>query len=261
MLLVSAVAAVFVWQAGLVGGEPKAAPPVQAQETPKQPETAKPAPTVQELPPFDDSKKDEPPQEAARNEPATEPPTELSKPSPTVAPAQPARTDSREDAPPARILPIPERKPSPLKSARTDSGRVQDIWVTSNPPGAKAVIDGNLADACRTPCTLHGVTGRHNITVSQAGFQNAYKEVDVGDTAVDVPQITLRQPQGTLFLSTIPSGASIRVNGQLVPQVTNTPLTLTPGTYNITVEKNGVSKTQRVQVGDGVVRLSITFEP
>lgn len=90
---------------------------------------------------------------------------------------------------------------------------------------------------------------------------NEYREVNVGDIAMDVPQITLRQPQGTLFLTTSPAGAAIRVDGQLVSQLTPARLTLTPGTYSITVEKNGVTKTERIRVGDSLVLKSIPLEP
>jgi hypothetical protein len=84
--------------------------------------------------------------------------------------------------------------------------------------------------------------------------------VEVGDTATDVPQIVLRQPEGTLFLTTSPAGATIRVNGQTVTQTTPARLTLTPGSYSITVEKNGVTKTEPVKIGDSLVRLSIRLE-
>ena len=106
---------------------------------------------------------------------------------------------------------------------------------------------------------LHGTTGRHNIAISQAGYKNVYKEVDVGDTAIDVPQVTLQQPEGTLFLTSTPRGASIRIDGKPVPQFTPAALKLAPGTYSITVERNGASKTQRVQVNDGLVSLNFTF--
>jgi serine/threonine protein kinase len=247
LLVVSAVGAVFVYQAGLGGGEqPKPVEQPKAVEQPPPPKTA---------PPLEQLRTEETPKpEAVKPDPAQ----------PTETPAE-SHAESHVDAPPARIEPapepLPERKPSPLRNtAKTEPGQLQGIFVSSNPQGAKAVIDGNLAGSCRTPCTLYGVTGRHNISISQAGFQNEYREVNVGDTEIDLPQITLRQPQGTLFLTTSPRGATIRVNGQLVPQLTPAPLTLAPGTYTITVEKNGISKSERVQVGDGVVRLNFTFE-
>jgi tRNA A-37 threonylcarbamoyl transferase component Bud32 len=187
---------------------------------------------------------------AAEPEPApavTQP--EVKKPSPVAVPETPPGTTPPEQAPP--VLTIPD--------APVAQGRMQSVWVTTNPPGAKAVLDGNLEQACQAPCMLHGVPGVHHLTISQAGYLNEYREVRVGDTAVDVPQIVLRQPTTTLMVSSDPSGASIRVNGELKPQVTPAVLYLKPGSYSVTVERNGVSKTQRVELGDNLVHLSVTL--
>ena len=78
------------------------------------------------------------------------------------------------------------------------------MWVTTNPPGAKATLDDDLAQSCQTPCMLRGSTGVHRLTVSQAGYENESREVRIGDTAMDVPSISLRRPSGTLMLSTDP---------------------------------------------------------
>jgi serine/threonine-protein kinase len=251
LLLVSAVAAVFVYQAGLVGQQ---APPAQqtAPETPK-PEIAKVEPAPKPEPPPAELDSPKPEETTAKTDAA--PPPEQTAPAPAPETSPPAVT---EPAPVLRPKPSPAPRPT---VAREESPRLQDIWVTSNPPGAKAVIDGNLAQACSTPCMLHGMPGRHNVAVSHAGFMNEYREVNVGDTATELPQITLRQPEGTLFLSTTPPGASIRVNGELVRQQTPAALKLPPARYSITVEKNGTSKTDNVTVGDGVVRLSIQLGP
>jgi serine/threonine-protein kinase len=241
LFVVSAVALVFVYQAGLVGQPARPAPaPAPAANTPP------PEPVKTETPKTD-----------------TAPPPEPVNPEPVTPAPEPAHDDN---APPPVEPPAPKPKPKPAvklpepKSApRPEIARLQDIWVTSNPPGAKAVIDGNLAQSCATPCMLKGAPGRHNVAVSQAGFMNEYREVNVGGTPVEIPQITLRQPEGTLFLTSTPSGARILVNGHAVPQITPAPLSLRPGTYSITVEKNGASKTSSVTVRDGVVRLDVEF--
>ncbi len=137
---------------------------------------------------------------------------------------------------------------------------MQSVWVTTNPPGAKAVLDGNLDLACQTPCMLHGASGIHHLTISQAGYLNEYREVRVGDSAVDVPQVALRQPMGTLMVSSSPGGAAIRINGELKPQITPAVLSLKPGPYSVTVEKNGLSKTEHVDLGDNLIHLSVTLE-
>jgi hypothetical protein len=241
-LVVSAVGAVFLYQSGLVGQQTKSTQqPVPQTEAPKpEPVTSPPA-----------------------SAPATDDAAKLS-PSPT----ENAKPESAEDAAPAAVEPVPAEKPSPLRVSlppgpSLSAGRpaLQDIWVTSNPPGAKAVIDGNLTADCRTPCMLHALPGRHSIAVSQAGYLNEYREVTVGDTAIDVPQITLRQPMGTLFLTTQPAGASIRVDGQPFAKVTPAELTLSPGAHTITVERGGITKTEHIKLGDSLVRLSVPLEP
>jgi hypothetical protein len=155
-------------------------------------------------------------------------------------------------------IPVMEPKPAPVRS-RVEEAGPQDIFVNSNPPRAKAVIDGNLAQACNTPCTLRGLPGRHNIAISQAGYITEYREVNVGAYAMDLPQVVLQKPLGTIFLTTTPRGAAIRVNGELVSQTTPAALKLSPGRYVITVEKNGVSKTETVTVGDGIASRDISL--
>ena len=116
--------------------------------------------------------------------------------------------------------------------------------MSTNPPGAKAVLDEDLSMACQTPCMVHAAAGVHNLAISQAGYESEFREIHIGDTATDVPLITLRKPSGTLMLTTTPAGASVRVDGKLIPQVTPTQITLAPGSYMITVEKGG--RTQSV---------------
>ena len=204
------------------------------------------------------------PAPAAETTPASVPPS-VTAPAPTPAPA------------PAATATPGARKPSPLGSRldsrddndvvvrALDSARVrtgsrlqpQDVWVTTNPPGAKVVLDDNLSESCRTPCMLHGPAGVHHLTVSQAGYLNEYREIHVGDTAADVPLISLREASGTLMLTTVPPGASVRINGQLVQQVTPTAITLRPGTYSVTVEKGGRSQTERIEVQQSPVYVQI----
>jgi hypothetical protein len=181
--------------------------------------------------------------------PAAEPP--VTKPSP-LGP----RMD-RDAAP--RQTPIDA--PPPVQGAvRFPKGRPQqpqDLWVTTNPPGAKAVLDDNLGESCRTPCMLHGPSGVHHLTISDAGYLNEYREIHVGDTAQDVPLISLREASGTLMVTTVPPGASVRINGQLVRQVTPAAINLRPGTYSVTVEKGGRSQTERIEIQQSPVYVQI----
>jgi hypothetical protein len=232
------------------------------QQTQDQQPTAEPTPATPAAPstaPGADQQAPQTAQQAARaTSPAVEPPAP--KPSPLgprgggpVADNQAVGDQTADkqngiDAPPIQQV---------VRIPRGRSQQPQDLWVTSNPPGAKAVLDDDLSQTCRTPCMLHGAAGTHHLTVSQAGYLNEYRELHVGDTAQDVPLIALREASGTLMVTTVPSGASVRINGQLVQQLTPAAITLRPGTYSVTVEKGGRSQTEKVEVQQNPVFLQI----
>jgi serine/threonine-protein kinase len=236
VLVVAGLAAIFIYQSGLGG---QAAPPSQkADSTPPAAQPAPPAP--------------QPSVSQATAEPPPPAPDEQAEKKPSPLPSE-AGDLGAADAPHAE----------PRETVRIPPTHgLHDVWVTSSPPGAKAVLDGNLDQACRTPCMLHGASGVHELTVSQAGYLNEYREVRVGDTAVDVPPISLRQPASTLMVSSYPAGARVTINGKSMPQLTPAVFTLKPGTYSVTVEKNGVTKTwDTVRLGEELVHLSVALNP
>jgi serine/threonine protein kinase len=293
LMVVLGVAAVIVWQAGLmpqivsfVQDQPfwqslafwqdrpsdekqTAAPDQTAQDQTSSPPN-EPKPETQPAPVPDPAATptgpgtDLPPADStaqAATQPdaglAAEKPDKAEKPSPLGPAAKPEPDAAPSPAPvPAKTSRAPaarESKPV-LKSAPP---RLQDVWVSTNPPGAKAVLDDDLQQSCRTPCMVHTASGLHHLTISQAGYENEYREIHVGDTAEDIPPITLRKPTGTLMLTTVPPGANVRVDGRLIQQVTPTQITLPPGNYSITVERAGKTQTQKVEVGQSLVFLSI----
>ena len=107
---------------------------------------------------------------------------------------------------------------------------------------------------------LHGVPGVHRLTLAQAGYENESRDIHIGETAFGLPPFTLRKPNGTLMVTTIPPGASVRVNGKLVPEITPAQINLPPGTYTITVEKAGRTQTQRVELGESPHYMRIPLE-
>jgi hypothetical protein len=107
---------------------------------------------------------------------------------------------------------------------------------------------------------LHGATGLHHLIISDPGYKNEYRELHVGDTALDVPPITLRRPSGTLMLMTNPPGASVRIDGRLTNEVTPAQITLAPGSYLVTVEKDGHSRTQRVDMQESLIYLRVPLD-
>src|SRR5215469_2057802 len=253
--LVAAVGAVFVYESGLAGTTPlKPAAPVASSA---QPPPDIPAADVPATPDEKPAEGKPPDQKTVVEKGQVEKPGG-DAPNPAVA-EEPRQKAIVENAKPSPMGAEPGSHPTAV--ARDEAPelipRIQDVWVTSNPPGAKAVLDGNLAQSCATPCMMHATTGLHHLAISQAGYINEYRDVHVGTTAIDVPQVTLEQPHGTLFVTSEPAGAGIRVNGEPTSKLTPATLTLAPGFYSITLEKNGYSNTERIQVRDSLTRLDM----
>ncbi len=212
--------------------------------------------------------------------PASASPATPPAPAPAAAPAPDSPADPA--AAPAGATGVPATdtaKPSPIPELRADPGaaaapapaatattaakpRPQDVWVTSNPPGARVSIDDDPLTVCTSPCMLHGTPGVHHLTYSLAGFKNEYREIRVGEAAMDAPTVALRLPAGTLMLTTNPSGATVAIDGKPVPgTVTPAQIALPPGTHSVTVQRGGRSQTQQVQIEESPVYLRFTLGP
>jgi tRNA A-37 threonylcarbamoyl transferase component Bud32 len=184
---------------------------------------------------------------------------EKSPPDPVPEKQPPAAVETAPEQV-AKATPFPETSPAAVPLVEkpvAGSSRQQDLWIVTNPPGAKVILDSDLNQPCQAPCIVHAAPGVHHLTVSQAGYMNEYREIKVGDTAPDIPVINMRQPGGTLMLTSTPSGASIKINGQSVPDLTPATLQLKPGRYSVTVEKDGKSQTQSVDVEQNLVYMRI----
>jgi hypothetical protein len=67
-----------------------------------------------------------------------------------------------------------------------------------------------------------------------------------------MPPVLLHPVGGTLMLSSEPRGATVTVDGKKIDKVTPAQIPLALGTYSITVEKDGQSATQRVEITNGL---------
>jgi tRNA A-37 threonylcarbamoyl transferase component Bud32 len=267
VLVVLGVGGVILWQTGMIPPGLFGEHPEEVQKTDAKKNDFPPVP---DLTPKGDTAPtpDNAPDYVANDTPQdqTQAPAEEKARTQTQAVSDtPAAVDSApQKAPPVAAKPSPFEpapKITPTETVRIPAPpRNQDVWVTSNPAGAKAVLDDNLAQTCRTPCMLHGAPGVHRLTLAQAGYENESREIRIGEMAFDLPPITLRKPNGTLMLTTSPPGASVRVNGKLVPETTPAQINLPPGTYSITVEKAGHTQTERVELSERPLYLRIPLE-
>jgi serine/threonine-protein kinase len=170
-------------------------------------------------------------------------------PVPSGAPAARVTPDRPEDEPVNRGIPVAPRR----VTSRTPPA--QSVTIVSSPAGATATLDGQADVSCTTPCSLEAPPGRHTIAVIMSGYEIEHREVDIGSSPFELPPVVLRAPGSTLYLSSVPSGANISINGRKLSGVTPARIPLPPGTYNVTVEKNGKQSTQSVEVQNGKLNL------
>jgi hypothetical protein len=92
------------------------------------------------------------------------------------------------------------------------------------------------------------------------GYQIEHRDVTVGSESMELPAVILHAFYGVLMLSSTPLGASILVNGRPVPEITPAQLSLAPGTYKISVQKNGMQTVSTVEIHNGDTRfLKVTL--
>ena len=204
---------------------PQAPPPATATN----PEDSKPKP----MPPAGSG--------AAQPQPVL-PPTET-KPADTPS-AQPVPDEASKAAPPVR-KPAVVVQPAPGP---------QPVSIISSPAGANATIDSRSDATCKTPCSIDVPAGKHTLVVTMQGYQAERRDLDVGRGPLELPAVILRVITGTLMLSSSPPGAAILVNGKHIDKVTNAMLQLPPGSYKITVEKDGKQGSDQIEIHNGEIK-------
>jgi serine/threonine protein kinase len=192
------------------------------------------------------------------------PPLVKSTPIPAPAPGEVPPTPTPEkvetakaEAPPPVVVPETTESTVVVPANAVRQPQLQDIYIASNPAGAKVTLDDNDGLSCMAPCQLHGTPGTHRISISLAGYLNERREIRVEEGGLDLGAITLRQPMGTLMLSTLPSGARIHINGERIPKLTPAELPLKPGDYSVTVEKDGATRTEHIRIRESPLYLRI----
>ncbi len=252
-LVVLGVLALLAWQTGAFNSP--------ADSTPKDTATAT-APKVQTVPAQDDTELQPPQPAASTPDPVPATPHEVVT---EVPKAEPAAKPPAAAAPPKHSpfgTPV-AAKPAPETPPVTNAAMPQDVSVTTNPPGATAMLDGHSDNSCQTPCMLLGAPGTHSLTLSLPNYQPERRQIRVENDRADIPLVTMRPVGGTLMLSTVPSRANIYLNDNLMQELTPAQLNLAPGTYRVSVQlNNGARKTQQIDIRNGVTNyLRIPLEP
>ena len=180
-------------------------------------------------------------------------------------PARPLPTSKSIPAPPAPSASVQTPAPAPasvpeqpVPSVQPETARsgaqTRDVWVTTDPPNATAMLEDARDTTCQTPCLLPAKPGAHVLSVSLVGFQMERRQVRVGNSSKDVPPIVMQREGGVLALTTTPSGASISIDGRRIPSVTPAEIKLSPGAHRVTVELNGKRATEQVEIANGEMK-------
>ncbi len=238
MVAVAGLLALIGWQAAPTFFKRQAARDTESAAEVKPPETV--PPPVAETKPAETAASDAKPSPVP---PAAPPADDKPETKPETKPEEAAREA------PARQTPTPRAERGP-----------QSVMVISSPGGATATLDGKADTACTTPCNIEAAPGRHTIAINLAGYQLERREVDVGSSSQEMPAIVLQPVGGSLWLSSVPSGASISINGKKVSQLTPAQLPLAPGTYKVVVEKDGKQAARTVDVRSGISYLKVLFD-
>jgi serine/threonine protein kinase len=285
ILMAGALLALIGWQAGPWsggeasspenangGGNPKSvkSPPPStsaasaqppASTTTTQQQTDKPKPMPAAAPPETKTAETQPPAGTtpAQTAPAQQPATTSAKPADTTAAQTTGKPVEKTEPTTTAAPPVVSARARPAPRLAPPSP--EPVTIISSPGGATATLDGRPDSACKTPCALQAVPGRHEIAITMPGYQIEHREVDVGTGPVELPAVLLRQPSGTLMLTSIPSGASILVNGKRAAETTPAQLRLAPGSYRITVEKDGIQATSPINIHNGdTLLLTLTLQ-
>ncbi|MFY1642765.1 PEGA domain-containing protein [Methanoculleus bourgensis] len=125
------------------------------------------------------------------------------------------------------------------------------IYVNSTPSGAAIIIDGEeIGDV--TPSTISGIeVGSHTVLVEKEGFSQPDEEwVNVVANAVTEVEFNLTPETGSIAVSSVPTNASIYLNGEATGLRTDTTLEDVPaGEHTVKLVMSGYKNaTQTVVV-------------
>jgi serine/threonine-protein kinase len=189
----------------------------------------------------------------------TKPPEPTSPGSPASAAPQPAAQPSTPPAPVPAASSPPAASPA-SRPANQGQGGQTPVQISTAPPGARIVADGNPDTACITPCSLTLSPGRHDLLFTQAGHYPERREIHVAREPMEV-QASLRSILGTVMISTTPAGATLAVDGRGVVGETPMTLKLPFGKHVISASKDGFTPSQRtIEISDdSILSVSITL--
>ncbi len=159
-----------------------------------------------------------------------------------------APSDEASDSPvgeAADSIPAPTTRTGPVSAS---------VMFTSQVDGVMVTIDENRSWRCITPCRIADVPlGDHTVVATRSGYGLQRRTITVGESGLAVNMHL--DPVGlTLFVSSVPPGARIFLNGQDTGNETNAGLSVQPGRYEIRVVHGDLQASRTVELAEEELR-------
>lgn len=159
--------------------------------------------------------------------------------------------DRRGQPSPARIVQAANARGLAFGLVREIYNATGTVSFTTNPPGARVVVDG--AQIGVTPMEHRLPIGRHAFTMQLPEhqiFEGSFEVSGKDPTRVDIGLMLM---PGTLLVEQTPPGALVYVDGIAEPFDANQPVELPPGDYTFQIRAQGYESTaDRVRIEPGL---------
>ena len=137
------------------------------------------------------------------------------------------------------------------------------LVVTTQPPGARVTLDGRALDET-TPTARRGLGGgAHVVMLRREGYAPVDRTLTLADGERQSLDVVLPPSTRGLEVATVPAGASLYVDGRLVPATTPTTVLLTDDDFHeLRAERAGYeSLTRALKPEEREPTLTLTLEP
>jgi hypothetical protein len=123
-----------------------------------------------------------------------------------------------------------------------------ELQLTSEPPFALIILDGNVLSETKTPTKLDKIPiGKHQLEVRKNGYAPAKREIEVKKDEITITNIVLTRLEGKLSIQVRPWG-SILINDKLKKESVDTKyqVTLPVEKYKLTVTHPTLGRWERM---------------
>ncbi|HXV65290.1 MAG TPA: TonB family protein [Vicinamibacteria bacterium] len=143
---------------------------------------------------------------------------------------------------------------------------LMDAVVQTSPPGADVWIDGSLKGV--SPLTVESLAaGEHSVRVAKDGFLPFEDRFELAAGSKEPLSFALQPARMSLFMESVPTGATVKVDGHSIGQTPIEDAQLEPGQHEIEVVNDGYASWDSVVVAQAgetvnlVAHLRLTAKP